>query len=194
MRLALLRHAEAEASLVGNDAERPLTNYGQRQVEMSAAALQDYLSSVSAQKLTVINSGYVRARQTAKRLIASFNFLQEDLEPGERMQIDDSGAVANLTPESKPDEALEQLDSVLSSFDSNDEDHCLLVVTHQPLISQLIEYYLEGFKTTTSPNKAYSMPRNFAGFPMQPASAMVFEAEVFAQGCCHKVFEFHPIR
>ncbi|MBI6671572.1 phosphohistidine phosphatase SixA [Pseudomonas syringae] len=141
MKVWVLRHGEAQ-SRARSDAERELTAHGREEVLKSALQLTDK----PVQR--IIASPYVRAQQTAELVRQSLAF-------------DDSIVTAPwLTPDSSPREVLAQLDKL-----GIDE---VLLVSHQPLVGELI-----GVLTHGSPRQAE---------PMSTASLAELEGEFVVAG------------
>ncbi len=115
MKLWVLRHGEAEPR-ARSDAERNLTAHGRKEVLHSAAHLIGQpLSAIYA-------SPYVRAQQTAQLVREALGFEPPII------------TVPWLTPESHPSRVLEHLDMTDN----------LLLVSHQPLVGNLISLLQHG--------------------------------------------------
>ncbi|VVO22561.1 phosphohistidine phosphatase SixA [Pseudomonas fluorescens] len=115
MKLWVLRHGEAEPH-ARSDAERNLTENGRKEVLSSAAQLIGQpLSAIYA-------SPYARAQQTAQLVREALGF-----EPEVR-------TVQWLAPDHDPPAVVDELDSL---------DNVLLV-SHNPLVSNLIAYLQQG--------------------------------------------------
>ncbi|AVB14362.1 MULTISPECIES: phosphohistidine phosphatase SixA [Pseudomonas syringae group] len=141
MKVWVLRHGEAQ-SRARSDAERELTAHGREEVLKSAV----HLSDKSVQR--IIASPYVRAQQTAELIRQSLGF------------NDPVVTVPWLTPDSSPREVLLQLDKL-----GVDE---VLLVSHQPLVGELIGVLAHG-----SPQQAE---------PMSTASLAELEGEFVLAG------------
>ena len=116
MTLWLLRHGEAEAR-ARNDAERPLTERGRKEVRRSAERLRGRPLQY------ILASPYLRAQQTAE-------IVREVL--GLPLPLT---TVDWATPDDSPREAANRLDSY--------PGHCLLV-SHNPLLGQLAGFLQHG--------------------------------------------------
>ncbi|KTC06892.1 phosphohistidine phosphatase, SixA [Pseudomonas syringae] len=141
MKVWVLRHGEAQ-SRARSDAERELTAHGREEVLKSALQLTD------KPVRRIIASPYVRAQQTAELVRQSLAF---------------DGSIVTapwLTPESSPLEVLAQLDKL-----GIDE---VLLVSHQPLVGELIGVLAHG-----SPRQAE---------PMSTASLAELEGEFVVAG------------
>ncbi|ARA81704.1 phosphohistidine phosphatase [Pseudomonas amygdali pv. tabaci str. ATCC 11528] len=141
MKVWVLRHGEAQ-SRARSDAERELTAHGREEVLKSAL----HLSDKSVQR--IIASPYVRAQQTAELVRQSLGV------------NDPVVTVPWLTPDSSPREVLLQLDKL-----GVDE---VLLVSHQPLVGELIGVMAHG-----SPQQAE---------PMSTASLAELEGEFVLAG------------
>lgn len=117
MKIWILRHGQAEAQ-APTDSRRELTAEGRQEVLKVSARL------AGAPLDAVIASPYVRAQQTASLACETIGYA------GERLTVD------WLVPEADPRGVIEELDK-LSGTD-------LLLVSHQPLVSQLISLLVEG--------------------------------------------------
>tara|TARA_Y100000780_G_scaffold17586_1_gene15126 strand:- start:165 stop:635 length:471 start_codon:yes stop_codon:yes gene_type:complete len=119
MRLWILRHGQA-APQAPTDPERPLTSAGENEVRRMCQVL-------AGQPLdAILASPYLRAQQTAA-LVAD--------------QLDFARGVSTapwLTPDDEPAEVLRYL--------SERNEQQLLLVSHQPLVSQLLSLLCEGHR------------------------------------------------
>ncbi|MEH6491347.1 phosphohistidine phosphatase SixA [Halopseudomonas sp.] len=141
MRLWILRHGQAAAQ-AASDAERPLTSLGEAEVQAMSALL-------AGQPLdAILASPYRRAQQTAAVMRAELGFSQE------------VGTAPWLTPDDDPGE-------VLRFLSERSEQHVLLV-SHQPLVSQLVSLLVEG-------NRA-------SHYPMPTAALACIELDFVAAG------------
>jgi len=122
VKLWILRHGEAEAH-ARTDAERNLTERGRAEVLRSAAHL------IGQPLGAIIASPYVRAQQTARLVRDALGF------------VPDIRTVAWLTPEGSPAQVLAHLEA---------EDNVLLV-SHQPLVGNLISFLQHGHSRQPQP-------------------------------------------
>eukprot|EP01034_Spumella_vulgaris_P011992 gene11992-15255_t len=122
MKLWVLRHGEAE-SHAPSDAQRNLTERGREEVLHSAAHLIG--QPISA----IIASPYVRAQQTAQLVREALGFVPE------------IRTVSWLTPDGNPLQVLEKLDT----------DDNVLLVSHQPLVGNLISFLQHGHQRQPQP-------------------------------------------
>ncbi|NMX91573.1 MULTISPECIES: phosphohistidine phosphatase SixA [unclassified Pseudomonas] len=137
MKLWVLRHGEAE-SHAPSDAERNLTERGRDEVLRSAAHLID--QPISA----IIASPYVRAQQTAELVRTALGVVPE------------IRTVAWLTPDSNPQQVLEKLDT----------DDTVLLVSHQPLVGNLISFLQHGHQRQPQPMHTASLAELEGDFPL----------------------------
>lgn len=137
MKLWVLRHGEAE-SHAPSDAQRNLTERGRDEVLRSAAHLID--QPISA----IIASPYVRAQQTAELVRTALGVVPE------------IRTVAWLTPDSNPQQVLEKLDT----------DDTVLLVSHQPLVGNLISFLQHGHQRQPQPTHTASLAELEGDFPL----------------------------
>ena len=116
MSLLLMRHGEAE-NRAYEDSERALTDYGRKEVSMTAARLGAERMSVDS----IVVSPFLRARQTADIVVTALSL--------GRPLVSES-----LTPDSNPTVATTALSEMFADVSVG------LAVFHQPLISRLILY------------------------------------------------------
>lgn len=117
MKIWILRHGQAEA-MAASDPERALTQRGREEVRKVARLL-------AGQPLdTVLASPYVRAQQTAEQVCREIAYPRA------------IATAAWLTPEDDPRQALD--------FLAERTERHLLLVSHQPLVSQLICLLVDG--------------------------------------------------
>lgn len=119
MRIWILRHGEAEPN-AATDAERALTDAGRAEAIHMAEQLAGHSLDV------ILASPYRRAQQTAELVRQQLSF---------RRGITTADW---LTPEDDPMAALDHL------ADRRESD--LLLVSHQPLVGQLISLLVEGHR------------------------------------------------
>lgn len=125
MNIFILRHGIAvERGTEGfeHDSERPLTAKGRRQLRKSAAAMR----RMKLRFDLILSSPYVRAKQTAE-------IVAEELKLGKRLKFSDA-----LKYDGDAAELVRQL-STLKSAPEN-----LLLVGHEPYLSQLISLLVSG--------------------------------------------------
>lgn len=130
MRLWLLRHGEAEPH-ARTDAERELTRHGRKDVLHSAAQLAGRPLGA------ILASPYVRAQQTAELVRDALGF---------RSAI---GTAPWLTPDSDPREAL--------NFLAERGEQDLLLVTHNPFVSDLAGLLIHGHRQDPLPMATASL-------------------------------------
>lgn len=126
MRIWILRHGQAEG-LAPSDEVRALTAEGRAEAQLMATVLTD--QSID----TVLASPYLRAQQTAEIV-------------HRHLKVKRGVATAAwLTPDDDPRKVLD--------FLAERSEQNLLLVSHQPLVSQLISLLVEGNR-----NGHYPMP------------------------------------
>ncbi|OUM07082.1 phosphohistidine phosphatase SixA [Pseudomonas syringae] len=130
MKVWVLRHGEAQ-SRARSDAERELTAHGRDEVLKSAV----HLSGRAIRR--IVASPYVRAQQTAQLVRQSLGFDEPVM------------TVPWLTPDSTPREVLAQLDTL-----GVDE---ILLVSHQPLVGELIGVLVHGNAQQAQPMSTASL-------------------------------------
>ncbi|WP_341705875.1 phosphohistidine phosphatase SixA [Halopseudomonas sp.] len=141
MRVWVMRHGQAAAQ-AASDAQRPLTAAGQQEARLMADLLrQQPLDAILA-------SPYVRAQQTAALVCAELGF-----ERG-------VSTAPWLTPDDDPAEVLRYL--------AERQEQNLLLVSHQPLVSQLLSLFCEGHRR--------------AHLPMPTAALACVESDFVAAG------------
>ncbi|POD72835.1 MULTISPECIES: phosphohistidine phosphatase SixA [Pseudomonas syringae group] len=130
MKVWVLRHGEAQ-SRARSDAERELTAHGREEVQKSAL----HLTGKPLQR--ILASPYVRAQQTAELVRQSLGFDAP------------VATVPWLTPDSSPLQVLAQLDTL------GVED--VLLVSHQPLVGELIGVLAHGSAQQAEPMSTASL-------------------------------------
>ena len=130
MKVWVLRHGEAQ-SRARSDAERELTAHGRDEVLKSAV----HLTGRAIRR--IVASPYVRAQQTAQLVRQSLGFDEPVM------------TVPWLTPDSTPREVLAQLDTL-----GVDE---ILLVSHQPLVGELIGVLVHGNAQQAQPMSTASL-------------------------------------
>ncbi|EFQ64383.1 phosphohistidine phosphatase SixA [Pseudomonas sp. FP597] len=144
MKLWILRHGEAEGH-ARTDAERNLTEHGRGDVLRSAAHL------IGQPLSAIIASPYVRAQQTAQLVREALGF---------EAQI---RTVPWLTPEGNPVQVLEKLDT----------DDNVLLVSHQPLVGNLISFLQHGHQRQPQPMYTASLAELEGDFPLAGLMSLV---------------------
>lgn len=125
MELHILRHAiavERDAPGQKSDRDRPLTSEGRKKLRAIARAFRVMEPELDL----ILSSPYVRARQTAE-LVA------EALHAGQHLKFS-----AHLEPDGDPEQLIEQLGGL------HGRPHRVLLVGHEPYLSQLISTLLTG--------------------------------------------------
>ncbi|MDO6563460.1 phosphohistidine phosphatase SixA [Amphritea sp. 1_MG-2023] len=141
MQLLLMRHGEAGYD-APSDELRHLSEQGRQRVQQMLNQHESLLDGVSR----IVHSPYLRTLQTAQ-LVQQVHSLECE-------------TLALLTPESSPQQLLDWL--------SQQTDEKLMLVTHQPLIGQLVSLLCEGHVLHPE--------------PMLPGALAVIELEFPAAG------------
>lgn len=151
MRIWILRHGQAEPS-ASTDSERSLTQAGRDEVVRMASLLRG--QPVDA----VLASPYRRAQQTADVVCAAIGF--------------DRGiaTVPWLTPDDEPSQCLR--------FLAERSEGNLLLVSHQPLVSQLVSLLVEGHRR--------------GHYPMPTAGLVCLDTDFVAAGLCRLQYLGNP--
>ena len=144
MKVWILRHGEAQAH-ARTDAERNLTEHGRAEVLRSAAHL------IGQPLGAIIASPYVRAQQTAQLVRDVLGFQPE------------IRTVPWLTPDGDVQRVLEKLDS--------DDD--VLLVSHQPLVGNLISFLQHGHQRQPQPMYTASLAQLEGDFPLAGLMSLV---------------------
>jgi phosphohistidine phosphatase len=144
VKLWILRHGEAEAH-ARTDAERNLTERGRAEVLRSAAHL------IGQPLGAIIASPYVRAQQTARLVREALGF------------VPDIRTVPWLTPEGSPEQVLAHLEA---------EDNVLLV-SHQPLVGNLISFLQHGHSRQPQPMYTASLAQLEGEFALAGLMSLV---------------------
>jgi len=160
MIVTILRHGQAGAA--PQDSLRTLTAQGREDVSLAAHKLlavtgQSHLSAPAL----ILYSEWLRTKQTAQ-IVA------------EKMPEASLQAADALVPGGTQAEVDALLEHICTT--ENAVDHALLV-SHQPLVSELADYYL---------GQAGLIP------PLSPGSLVTMEMEVPAYGCASLRFQLMP--
>ncbi|MCU1747921.1 phosphohistidine phosphatase SixA [Pseudomonas sp. 6D_7.1_Bac1] len=137
MKVWVLRHGQAE-SHARSDAERELTQQGREEVLRSAAQL------IGQPIQAIVASPYVRAQQTAQLVREALGF-----EPEIR-------TVPWLAPDNNPLTVVDQLDSAEN----------ILLVSHNPLVGNLIGFLQHGHLRAPQPMNTASLAELEADLPL----------------------------
>lgn len=141
MKLLLLRHGEAGFN-APSDVLRPLTDNGRYRLRHMLKEAGEQLSELDY----IVHSPYLRTTQTAELVLEQQQVRAESLDL--------------LVPESDPRKVLDWL--------TERDDQVLMLVTHQPLIGNLVSLLCEG---------DLSRPE-----PMMPGALAIIELEFPAAG------------
>ena len=140
--LYIVRHGHAEMR-APTDAQRPLSSAGEKEAAIAASHLMGIKPEV------FLASPYIRAQQTA-------NIIQNCASISTLITTEEG-----ITPDDDP----KAVASILDSFGS---DKCILMVSHNPLVSALVSLLVDG---------DYHGP-----YAMATASVACIEFEVFGAG------------
>ena len=120
MQIYIMRHGQAE-SFAPSDAQRKLTEQGTLEAKVMGKWLNDALQSEQVAEVFV--SPYIRAQQTAQHVLGELN------------STPNSRTLDFITPSGSALEFHDYLDGIAASEKLGD----LLVVSHMPLVSYLVE-------------------------------------------------------
>lgn len=146
MKIWVLRHGEAEAHARSDD-QRQLTDHGRKQVLKSAGHL------LGQPLQAILASPYVRAQQTAALVHQALGF-------GEPVVT-----VPWLTPDSDPDEVIARLNTL--------EAQEVLLVSHQPLVGQLVSLLTDGSRQAAAPMSTASLAELEGAYPLAAAMTLL---------------------
>lgn len=130
MNLYILRHGIAvERGEPGfkTDADRPLTPKGKRQLRQIAAAMKNLEVHLDL----ILSSPFLRARQTAEMVAQRLGLKQ-------RLAFSDE-----LAPDGNPKALIQQLNELKPASEN------ILLVGHEPYLSQLVALLISGKAATT---------------------------------------------
>lgn len=130
MKVWVLRHGEAEPHARSDD-QRNLTEHGRKQVLRSAAHL------IGQPLDAIVASPYVRAQQTAALVHQALGFGEEVV------------TVSWLTPDSDPERVVRELEGLGLAN--------ILLVSHQPLVGQLVGLLGSGSRQDSAPMSTASL-------------------------------------
>ena len=125
MRITVWRHGEAGTA--PRDEDRPLTQQGRRSLASAAKAFGDSCAGLPPTRIHY--SPLLRTEQTAGIIAQQF--------PPAKLQV-----CLALAPGTN----LHEPRSFLLEQDGGDENAHIILVTHQPFVSELIWYWLDDFK------------------------------------------------
>ena len=124
MIVTIWRHGTAEEGV--NDRLRKLTSTGRDDVGFGSRQFEHACKLKSIAPLTtILHSPWVRTTQTADIIASAFS-------------------AARITPESalRPGSPLSAVDGLLSSLSADSAVQHAVLVSHQPLVSQLVDHWL----------------------------------------------------
>jgi len=152
MKLLIARHGQASFN-ANSDSERPLTQTG---IEQTKRLVNNYLADL-ADVDAVWSSDLKRAKQTA-----SIYAQQLSLEVQEKNF---------LTPDDEPE-------MVLKNLHSQDANSTLLIVSHQPLVGELVSLLCDG--------------NVYNAHPYTTSEVVVIECDIAEAGLGTKVANYLP--
>lgn len=154
MEIYLMRHGEAESKREGTtDDARRLTKHGEDQVRKNLAFAKENLG---ARIDLILSSPLTRAKQTAN--------IAADLFAVKQSSVDGS-----LAPESAPYEIYAALSKIDPSFSKS-----VLLVTHQPLVSHLLEDLVRSSRIAMSPASLAKITTTTEGEPRSQAGTLIW--------------------
>ncbi len=148
MLIYLLRHGDAVQSPEIHDSERPLSELGRTQ----AAVVGAFLKSISVHPEMVFSSPLLRAVQTAETV-------------GKLLSTAKIQLSEYLVPGTKKDQLLDQLNQV--------KPNSVLLVSHEPYISQAISLLLSERETLPVEIRKCSLACVLASDPVRKGHAML---------------------
>lgn len=146
MNLWILRHGQAQ-NRAATDAQRELTERGREEIRESAAHL------IGQPLEAILASPYLRTRQSAALVREVLGFQPEVI------------TMPWLTPDSEPDEVIEQLDEL-------PWEH-LLLVSHQPLVGALVGFLQHGHYRQPQPMDTASLAQLAGDWPLPGSMTLV---------------------
>lgn len=164
MKLYLLRHGQAEP-LAASDAERQLTAVGEAGSKSAAESLIKRLQEADAHLCHLLHSPFVRTTQTKEQVVEVLR--------SSGLSVPSTPCDALLS-ETLPEHAAQAIDACLQSFvgENSSPPIALLAVTHQPLVSRLVSWLVDGDGSS----------RAAMQYPMSPSSLACLEFETLARG------------
>jgi phosphohistidine phosphatase len=159
MILTIWRHGAAEDG--SNDRLRELTMTGRDDVGFGCTRFRQACKARNIQPLTsILHSPWLRTTQTAEIITIAFNPLM-------------------ITPENalRPGGSPSAVDAVLAECDGGDSEQHIALVSHQPLVSYLVDHYLGDYD---------SVP------PLPPGGLVTLSIDVAAHDCGKLLFWAFP--
>ncbi len=160
MILTIWRHGEAGSAVT--DRKRELTENGRNDIELGCVEFREHCAKYDLpQPKIVLLSEWVRTEQTASIIVSVF--------PEATVQ-----ACRALIPGCQPAEVDAALVSLLNG---NELSEHLLLVSHQPLVSSLVDFYLGESGQVA---------------PLVPGGLATLELDVVGPGCASLRFSAQP--
>jgi phosphohistidine phosphatase len=148
MLIYILRHGDAVQSSSLHDSERPLSDLGQQQ----ASAVGEFVQSVNLHPDVIISSPLIRAVKTAEAIRRSANVAQ--------IQMSEY-----LIPGTRKEQLIEQLNKL--------GRNSVLLVGHEPHLSQTISFLLTGRENLPVEVRKCSLACLLASDPVRPGHALL---------------------
>jgi len=156
----IMRHGLAENDCAEGDYARQLTTSGKLGVKKIALQLSQYCLKHSLAVSRIIHSPFVRTTQTASIIVDCFKQAPASENQNSETVVDiDEGLVPSA-----------QVSQCLAAWAEGQPNEVMILVTHQPFISQLIAELVTGYGN------------NAGQFPMYPSDAVFLEGEFFSSG------------
>ena len=124
----------------------------------------------------VISSPYIRTRETTSHFLNTLS-----AEAGLDVQL----LKVAFHPELVPDGPLLDAANLILNTSEDHSHSTLVVVTHQPIISRLRDYLIDGVTASSFSSSASSAP-------LMPASMLCLQGDAAGGGCCTIKLEVHP--
>jgi phosphohistidine phosphatase len=159
MIVTIWRHGSAEEGV--NDRLRNLTSIGRADVGYGCRQFQQACKLRDLSPLTtILHSPWVRTTQTADIIASAFS-------------------AARITPEAalRPGSTLSAVDTVLSTLGTHGAVQHAVLVSHQPLVSQLVDHWLGDVSRVPS---------------LPPGGLVTLSFEVAAPACATLLFWSFP--
>jgi phosphohistidine phosphatase len=148
MLIYVLRHGDAIQSSSLHDSERPLSELGEQQ----AAAVGEYLKTLTTPPTAILSSPLVRAMQTAEAVRRSLNI--QEIQTSEY-----------LVPGTRKEQLIDQLNQL--------HPDSVLLVGHEPHLSQTISLLLTGRENLPVEFRKCSLSSLLASDPVRPGHALL---------------------
>jgi len=170
MPLVIMRHGQAEPA-APSDAQRELTDKGRHDVVDVAKRLLPILDGQLSPEVSpsIFHSPFVRTTQTAELLYKTL--------------VGDERFTSLVSPVAQGDLLGSNSVEGVVSWAETRSDPTVILVSHQPLVSALVAWLVEGAR----PSEAHRYPE----FSMSPASAAVLGGDILERGQMNLEHIFH---